>query len=394
VTLRGDCLSAVNSAAEFLLVANNPEHSESGGGHGAKGVDFQRWWAVLRMVQLEQASEPDFLLLFESVQDVAELDSSTAPTRARVYQVKKKDSGTWSWSVLTGTRTPKLPSKTSKAASTTTKTPTFQKVAESTLGKLYFSLSAFNALPVEGVFLSNAGCDFPLANGGSAATTLPCSLADLAPVHTQLLTDAFASLSTGGAAPDLSQIKLQKVAIHPDHLNAPAIAAALELLNERSPEHASQAAAFVDSLLMKISSLGRHTDTCATFEDLVKERGFSRSAFTAALASLQTVPDRLELLGIWLKQLQDEGMDFRTVTAIRVAATRVQRERLVGGTDMFHEIEKFCDDWAEAHSWTTTLRPHMEAALTALKAQFSGYRDDDLMARYALRAITKCVDQN
>lgn len=391
-------MSVVNGADELLLVANDPEYSESGGGHGAKGVDFQRWWAVFRMIELEKSDEPDFLLLFESVQDVAELDSATRPTRARVYQVKKKDTGTWSWSVLTGTTAPKSAanktSKTTKPAPTTAKGGRFDKVSDSALGKLHRSLNAFTALPVEGVFLSNAGCDFPLAVGGSAATSLPCTLADLAPEHVALLTEAFTSLAAGGPPPNLSRMKLQKAAIHPDNLNAPAIAAALELLSERNPEHAGQAAAFVESLLMKISSLGRRTDTCLTFDDLVKERGFSRHAFLAALASLQAVPDRLQVLDFWLKQLQSEGMDFVTITSVRVAAARVQRERLTGGTDLSREIDKFCDDWAEAHPWTTSLKPNMEAALAALKVQFGGLRDDDLMARYAMRAITKCVDQN
>ncbi|MGE8454211.1 MAG: hypothetical protein ACN6OP_27115, partial [Pseudomonadales bacterium] len=87
--------------------------------------------------------------------------------------------------------------------------------------------------------------------------------------HVQLLTDAFASISTDGSPPDLTRMKLQKVAIHPDNLNAPAIAAALELLIERSPSHAGQARAFVESLVMKISPLTRGTDCCQSFDELV-----------------------------------------------------------------------------------------------------------------------------
>ena len=293
-------MSSSKGAAELLSVANNPKYSESGGGHGAKGVDFSRIWAVFRMMELEKAQEPDFLLLFESVQDVAELDSVTLPTRVKVYQVKKKDAGIWTWSVLTGTVEPKAPSvpstntaKAKKAAPLKIpKVPDFKKVPESVLGKLHLSLNAFTALPVEGVFLSNQGCDFPLEAGGSTATTMPCSLADLAADHVQLLTNAFASLSPGGPPPDLTRVKLQKVAIHPDNLNAPAIEAALDLLNERSPGHAGQAKAFVESLLMKISPLTRRTDTCLSFDELIKERGFSKSSFIAALAALETVPDR------------------------------------------------------------------------------------------------------
>ncbi|KAB1588189.1 DUF4297 domain-containing protein [Burkholderia cepacia] len=396
-----DGLSSIDGAAELLSVANNPKYSEAGGGHGAKGVDFSRIWAVFRMMELEKASEPDFLLLFESVQDVAELDSVTAPTRVKVYQVKKKDSGTWTWSVLTGTVEPKAPpapstkaAKANAAPPKLAKAPDFKKVPESVLGKLHLSLNVFTALPVEGVFLSNQGCDFPLKTGGSTATAMACSLADLATDHVQLLTDALASLSPGGLPPDLARMKLQKVAIHPDNLNAPAIEAALDLLNERSPGHAGQAKAFVESLLMKISPLTRRTDTCLSFNELVKERGFSKSAFVAALAALETVPDRNALFNDWMNQLQIEGLDFMTISSVRVAATRAQQERLTGGTDVSREIDDFSDAWIAANPPTSKLRPFVEAALSELKVQFSAHRDHDLIARFVMRAITKCVDPN
>ncbi|WP_185732489.1 dsDNA nuclease domain-containing protein [Burkholderia sp. Bp8963] len=388
-------MSAANGATELLLVANKSELAESGGGHGSKGVDFQRWWAVFRMLELEQANEPDFLLLFEAVQDITELDSSSSPTKATVYQVKKKDSGTWSWSVLTGTTAPKAPKSSNGARAATKSSPDFSKVADSTLGKLHRSLSAFSSMPVVGYFISNAGCDFPLISGGSAATSMPCSLSELAFAHAQLLVDALSSLGAAGTpTPDLTRIKLKKIAIHPDDPSAPAIASALELLKQRSPEHAAQAAAFVESLVMKISALGRHTDTCVTFDELVHERGFSRSAFLAALGSLQTVPDRNELLNLWLNQLQAEGSDFRTITSIRVAAARVARERLTGGNDLSRDIDDFSDNWVDANPCGATLRPYLAAALSALKATFSDHRDDELTARFVMRAIAKCVDPN
>lgn len=371
-----------------MSVANNPKYSETGGGHGAKGVDFARWWAVVRMLELEKANEPDFLLLFESVQDVAELDSASVPTRAKVYQIKKKDSGTWKWSVLTGTIEPK------SALSATKKTPDFKNVSDSPLGKLRISLNAFTTLPVEGIFLSNAGCAFPLKLGGSAATTLPCTLADLAVDHVKLLHEAFATLSASGPLPDLAKMKLQKVAIHPDNLQAPAIAAALELLVERSPSHAGQASAFVESLVMKISPLTRRTDVCRSFDELVKERGFSRNAFLKTLTALETVPDRNALLSDFLNRLQNEGLDYLSIASLRVEAARVQQERLLGGTDLSRKIDYFSDEWLKANSPTTELRPYIEAALTAIKAEFSGRREIELKARFVMRAITKCVGQN
>src|ERR1700727_1176194 len=85
----------------ILTAANStPEHFESGEGHGQKGVDFQRYWAIARLFELESSNASDYLLLFEAIQDIAEMNSEQSPSSMRVYQVKKKDRGEWSWSAL------------------------------------------------------------------------------------------------------------------------------------------------------------------------------------------------------------------------------------------------------------------------------------------------------
>lgn len=388
-------MNIATGAAEVLLVANKPGLTETGGGHGAKGVDFQRWWAVLRMLELEQSNAPDFLLLFEAVQDVTELDSRSAPTKAAIYQVKKKDTGTWSWSVLTGTSAPKQPKSAKKiaasgpAAPVPTVAPSFDNVGNSVFGKIHLSLMAFEKLPAEGIFISNAGCDVPLASGANAATSLPCVLSDLAADHAQLLTDALHTLCAAGAPlPDLKRVRVARVAIHPDDPSAPAVAKALELLAQRSPGHAAQARAFVESLVMKVSALGRRTATCATFDDLVKERGFSRAEFHTALSSLATVPDRNALFESWLTKLQQEGFDFRTLTTMRMAAAKVAAERLTGPSPEAHSIDLFCDSWAQTNACGPNLKPYVDAALVAMKANFGQYRDEELLARFVMRVMT------
>ena len=380
-------MAASSGVAEVLLVANKPGLSESGGGHGAKGVDFQRWWSVLRMLELEQSGAEDFLLLFESVQDVTELDSASIPTFAHVYQVKKKDRNEWSLSDLTGTTVP-------KSANTIRPPPIKAKVESSPLGKLYLSLEAFPQLPVEGHFISNAGFDLPRATGGNAATSMPCSLADLAPQHVAQIKDALQLLcGTGSQPPDLQRLKLKKVPLHPDVPNSHVIHVALDFLKNRSPRHAGQAASFVESLVIQVSPLGRHTDVCASFEDLVNERGFSRRDFVAALSALEATPDYLAYLEDWLKQLQTEGMDFILATGIRSQAARLYSEKLLATTTpTIQAINEFCDHWIESTPPGSKLLPFFEAGLVALKNKFTEFRDAELMARFALRAIKSCVD--
>lgn len=390
-------MSALSGKAELLLVANDPSLTETGGGHAAKGLDFQRWWAVLRMVELKRMDR-DFLLLFEAVQDVTELNSPSVPTAVTVYQVKKKDTGLWSWSMLTGTTEPKPVKGVAKAKSSTKTlakgaTAPFAKVGDSVLGKLHRSVFAFPSMAVEGCFISNAGCNIPLATGGNSATAMPHNLNALAPSYMKLLSDALTSLgSASSLAPDLSKLKLKTVAIHPNDLSSPVVAAVLEMLNAKSPEHAPQARAFAEALVMKVSPLGRHTQQCATFEDLVQERGFSRAEFDEALSQLQAVPDRLALLRRLIAQLQNEGLDFVNVMALDTQATRLAREQLAGITPETQAMYEFCDTWIASNPPSSPFREWCDAALAALEGSFSGYRDNEMLARFLMRAIVKCVD--
>jgi hypothetical protein len=76
--------------AKIFAASTDPALAESGGAHNQNGLDFQRYRAILRALTLEQEGTTDFVLLFESVQDALELDSEHDPSRARVYQVKRR----------------------------------------------------------------------------------------------------------------------------------------------------------------------------------------------------------------------------------------------------------------------------------------------------------------
>ena len=69
-----------NQIKEVYRVATRKDRAETGGGHNQKGIDVQRAGAIERMFDLEKSGASDFLFLFESIQDIAELDSPTAPS--------------------------------------------------------------------------------------------------------------------------------------------------------------------------------------------------------------------------------------------------------------------------------------------------------------------------
>jgi hypothetical protein len=375
--------------AEILAVSNSADLSEVGGGHNQKGVEFQRNWALIRMFELEEAGEPDFLLLFEIIQDVAVLDSSTAPTAISIYQVKKKDRKEWTWGSLTNLHTPQLPGKK------TAKAKPLTDIVDSPLGKLYAAVRAFSALNSHGRFISNAGCDLLLGDGTNAATSMPTALSELSPHLRDLLSDGMKILhGSDTSKPDLAKLYVERVGLPVDDPSTFTVGVAHNFLSGRSPRHAGQARSLVDTLLAKVGPLGAKTDTCKTFADVKARHGYSRDEFVSALGDLEHVPDLQHYLETWLDQLGQEGLGFMEIIAIRSAATAIYRRQVMGSpavrTD--DDVIAACDAWLADKLDPVKLLPFCTEALAHLADAFPAAKKAELQAHFALRAIMKCVD--
>jgi Cap4 dsDNA endonuclease len=246
---------------EILQIVNDKDLSETGGGHNQKGVEFQRNWALVRMFELESQEQPDFLVLFEAIQDVAVVDSNSAPTKIEIYQVKKKDRNEWTWAELTNLHTPKLGKPTKKPKP-------LKGVFSSPMGKLYRALRAFKELTGTARFISNAGCDLAMADGTNAATSLPVAMANLPDHLRSLLAESFKSIhAQGEPSPDLSKIYVERVNVPVDDCATFTVGVAHSFLLARSAPHAGQARALVETLLAKVGPLGAKTVSCHVRRD-------------------------------------------------------------------------------------------------------------------------------
>lgn len=372
------------SHAEIFQVATNPKLAESGGGHNQKGINFQRVWAIARMVELDEA-DSDFLMLFEAIQDLAEFDSEQSPQTVRVYQVKKKDGGTWSWNELTNL----YKIDTAKA-----KKQALGVVEGSPLGKLYQSVIAFNAIKSTGHFASNMGCDLPLLNGGNAATSSASDLSMLDAGHLKRLSEALATLHTSGnAAP--SRLHVMKIPIHPDAPEKALIGVVFKYLQSKSPSHAGQASSLVEALLAIVAPLSGKTDACHDFAQLRKQRGFSRQQFQNVLGTLEQVPDVKGIVIGWIDQLPDDG-SFNAITRARmkvhVAAIFQMRLASKLGSDDAAAVSAF-DTYLADNPVVGDLLGALKQARTALLGQFPGMPQERFCAHFLMRAAEQCVDQ-
>jgi Cap4 dsDNA endonuclease len=374
---------------EILEVANSANLQETGGGHNQKGVDFQRYWALMRIFQVESSGQDDFLFLFEAIQDIAEFDSSLSPSTVTVYQVKKKDRGEWEWNDLTGL--PSLKRNPSKTVSQKQLT----KSKSSPLGKLYAATIAFTNIKSRGHFISNAGCNFPLVGGGNAATSVPCTLASLDHPFRDLMKKGLELIhKTGIPAPDLDRLKIERVPLHPDSLSNTVVGEVTTFLNKRSPRHRGQAQTLVDSLMAIIGPLGRRTDRCNTFDEMKERHGFLRQDLISALGDLEEIPDLLEYMDRWLQTLANEGITAMELTAIRMAASAYFSRQVMGAhTRQEQALVATCDEWLKHNTQNGTLSEFFNQAHAALSLIHPRIRRPEILAIFALRAIKKCVDQ-
>lgn len=375
-----------------MLALNDPDIAENGGAHNQKGIEFQKNWAIVKMFALKEKGAVDFLFLFEAVQDIAILNSSTAPTSIAVFQVKKKDRTEWTWASLTNLHVPDDPSK--KGKSNVKKIKPLGGVTESPLGKLFASLSIFKTLDNSGSFISNAGCNLALASGGNVATSLPVALSELPSHFTVLLQAALDAVQKPGSAKsDLSKILLEKVDLPVDDAQTYTIGIVHKYLDKVSPMHAGQARSFVESVLAKLGPLGVKTAKATTIEEMRSRHGYSLEELSAALADLQQTPDVDFHLKQWLEQLAKEGLAFWEVSQIRAASTAIFSRKLFGTPlPADAEISTCCEKWLGVNKIGTNLMPVFESGMTHLSAEFPSAKKVELQAHFLLKAIEQCVD--
>ncbi|MFK7698479.1 dsDNA nuclease domain-containing protein [Pseudomonas caspiana] len=122
------------------LLLHDSFEDEKKGANATLGFTFQQWWAALTVAELLE-TETDFAVVLEFKEDVAILDSSTAPTRIKLYQVKKNEQKA-DWTINS------LYAKGKKLSS---------GHELSILSKMYSRRASFTGHPVKLYFVSNIG---------------------------------------------------------------------------------------------------------------------------------------------------------------------------------------------------------------------------------------------
>lgn len=164
---------------------------ETGGLHAIRGFSFQIWQAVLEALRAH-ATGNDYAVVLEWQQDIALLDSSTAPTKVKFTQVKKNESSHhWTLHGLlkapadSSDGSPAQAASAAVASSTDTAAVPAKKAktkvtALSVLAKLYFHRRRFAAVSATNlVFASNAPFYVGVGDEKAEETVTQIFLSDL-----------------------------------------------------------------------------------------------------------------------------------------------------------------------------------------------------------------------
>jgi hypothetical protein len=372
-----------NAQAEVLNVCLAPTVYESGGAYGQKGVDFQRYWAISRIIELADANEPDFLILFESIQDVIEFNNSANPTKAKVYQLKMKDTGAWTWKDLTAL--PPSVRKNKNSSELTTPKP----FTASPIGKLALALAEFPTIESDGVFVSNLGSDAETEKGRAAGSVRVCKFSELDPKLREQIEPELAKLKT---RIPLDRLHLHKTELSLDDPHTHVSGKLNAFLLKVAPKHAGQCKSFADSLFAVLSARGRRSDPPSDFASLVKTRGYSKEEFSSAITDLQSLPDQQALVASWLDRLNQDKMPLIEFTRLQVKLTQLLEERLRTGADQMTALRGVVRNWVSQNPAGDDVTAFIRAGTEALRQHVKS-SIDELQAVLVLEGIAQCLNQ-
>jgi len=373
-----------STQAEIFRASNVPDVFENGGKYGQKGVDFQRYWAISRIIELTDSDAPDFLILFETLQDVLELDSGLAPTRARIYQLKMRATGEWTWKSLTAL--PAEPRKKKGSIEMTVPLPFNQ----SPIGKLASALAELDQIQGEGIFVSNVGCAIEMERGSTAGTTRFCKFSELSQTYRHQISPEITKLKKQIA---LDVLHIHKTELSLDDLDTHITGKVYNFLLKAAPKHTGQSKTFADSLFATVSARGRRTDPPTDFTALVAYCGYSKADFLDAIEDLRSVPDQQAIVNSWLAMLLNEGMPLRDYTRLQIRLSQALDRRLGSGEGERSALHDAVEKWVTANPVGDSILRFLNLGVAAIKSQIPEAPRDEVQTVLLLEGVSQCQRQ-
>lgn len=297
---------------------NDSQTKEAGGRHGGKGHEFQRYWALCHLLQIDSQKD-SYLLLMEFIEDVAVLNGEETPDRIELFQIKKKEGTSAKWTKATLAKAP--------------------KDGQSILAKLHESKSAYKDETDFIAFVSNAPIDFKMDDG---AGSLELAEFNFDQLDKSLISELESSIAKEVGCQnkeiDLSNLRFLKSPLAMGDLERHAIGRVSSFLAEKFPDHSSRADVLCKALYSEISVKAVTTDKAADFSTLKKSRGISKSKFSEMLKATLLRKSDSDVIDEFLADLSKENVPFVQRQAIKNASRRFLVDKAGPGNGVLSQL--------------------------------------------------------
>ncbi|MCT3768994.1 DUF4297 domain-containing protein [Elizabethkingia anophelis] len=288
---------------------------ENAGSMASNRFDFQKNWAICKLIELLTNTSSDFLLAFEYHEDIIILDSSIDPNQIDFFQVKTKDRGTYSLRELLNRKK----SKTGESGSI--------------LGKLFNNKINFNEETKSLNIVSNT--TFKL-NKGSNVSLICCN--ELTEVEKKEIEEKLGSETSTKWIEDFFDIIFfhtsELTTLHHNEITKDKLNRLIETLYTTDVKYNLSLA--YRTVFDEVNRRNNIEKNIENFEDLVKYKAISRKDFEKILSIVISIPDKLDVLEIKIFNSLDQlGINILTRKKMKEAWKDIQIQYLTIDNDFF-----------------------------------------------------------
>jgi len=291
-----------NAIADYL--ANTPEREEAGA-TASDRFDYQKNWALLRLLSLHR-NGANYVLLCEFHEDVTVIDHPIDPTAVTFYQVKTDNHKPWTIRRLTS----------QKKAQKEGKLP-------SILGKLCAKARFLNTQGTSFQFVTNSGFSFKSPVGTKTSATSPGEHLASALLHAEewkSLTEALnieLGINLGAHLADRLSFTVAELPLSMHSTTA--IGCVAEFLEEYAPDSAISANAFYRALFDELKRRTIAARPKGGLPTICQAKGIDRTRFeTMMKGAIKAAPKNSPWLAI-RAELKQDGVPLGTRIALEDA---------------------------------------------------------------------------
>ncbi|MEQ6474698.1 DUF4297 domain-containing protein [Comamonas sp. wu1-DMT] len=303
----------------FLDILNDSVTKERGGRHGGKGHEFQRYWALCHLLQVD-LDKDDYLLLLEFIEDVALLNNGDVPAEMELFQLKKKEGTSPKWTKTTIAKPP--------------------KDGKSILAKLHESKAIAKNETTAISFVSNAPIDLKLSDGSDPTRLSEFSAGQIdSSLLSELKTSVASELGCKAEDVDFDNLKFLRSSLAMDDLESHATGRVASFLASKFPDHSPRADVLCKAIYSEIKVKATSTEEAATFHDLKRIRGISKHQFSSMVALTLSRKSDSDVVDGILANLIQESVPYVQREAIKRAARRFIVEKAGRGSSLLSLLQ-------------------------------------------------------